>query len=173
MVKNKICYDKDNKNVLLFNRLYLSFIDYLKKKFKTTDVINTIWGFNYWGRAVNDWDELHPVDGFYHPGYKLECQRFQQKIVNLQKKNKLAILYSIDSNNGLQLQPFNSNFYDIPLGPWNSRNAYIKVLKRFYKAFYDLNIEVDFVFPRSTNFEKYDVQVVPPLYIALTTCFTN
>ncbi|MBA7561153.1 hypothetical protein ES708_02788 [subsurface metagenome] len=76
-----------------------------------------------------------------------EREKIGKKIVNLQKKNKVAILYSIDSNNGLQLQPFDNNFYDISLGPWNNRNAYIKVLKRFYKAFYDLNIEVDFFSP--------------------------
>lgn len=57
------------------------FVDYLKKKFGTTAELNRVWGLNYWGQNVNDWDELPPRDGILNPGYKLEWERYQHKIV--------------------------------------------------------------------------------------------
>lgn len=56
------------------------FIDYLKAKFGTTDKLNKLWGFVYWGQLVNDWDELPPRDGILNPGYKLEWERYQHKL---------------------------------------------------------------------------------------------
>jgi len=61
--------------------VHLGFVDYLKKKFKSTAALNKIWGFTYWGQLLNDWDELPPRDGILNPGYKLEWERYQQKIV--------------------------------------------------------------------------------------------
>ncbi len=61
--------------------VYFGFVDYLKKKFKSTAALNKIWGFTYWGQLLNDWDELPPRDGILNPGYKLEWERYQQKIV--------------------------------------------------------------------------------------------
>jgi len=60
--------------------VYLKFIDYLKKKFKTAAELNKAWGLNYWGQNIADFDELPPRDGILNPGYKLEWERFQQKI---------------------------------------------------------------------------------------------
>jgi len=60
--------------------VYLDFVDYLKKKFKTAAELNKAWGLNYWGQRINDFDELPPRDGILNPGYKLEWERFQQKI---------------------------------------------------------------------------------------------
>ena len=57
------------------------FVEYLKKKFRSTAQLNKLWGFVYWGQLVNDWDELPPRDGILNPGYKLEWERYQQKIV--------------------------------------------------------------------------------------------
>ncbi|MDZ7345834.1 MAG: beta-galactosidase, partial [candidate division KSB1 bacterium] len=72
--------DNETGNGFAARENYLSFIDELKKRYKSVDVINRIWGFNYWGQSINDWDELAPVDGMVNPGYKLEWERFQQKI---------------------------------------------------------------------------------------------
>jgi len=58
----------------------LGFIDYLKQKFGTAEKLNRLWGFVYWGQLVNDWDEFPPRDGILNPGYKLEWERYQQKI---------------------------------------------------------------------------------------------
>ncbi len=58
-----------------------NFNDYLKEKFGTTQKLNEIWGFVYWGQLVNGWDDLPPRDGILNPGYKLEWERFQQSRV--------------------------------------------------------------------------------------------
>ncbi|MBI4890364.1 MAG: beta-galactosidase [Acidobacteria bacterium] len=58
-----------------------NFVDYLKEKFGTTERLNQIWGFVYWGQLVNGWEELPPRDGILNPGYKLEWERFQQRRV--------------------------------------------------------------------------------------------
>ena len=58
-----------------------SFVEYLKDKFKTAENLNRAWGFVYWGQLVGDWDELPPRDGILNPGYKLEWERFQHKLV--------------------------------------------------------------------------------------------
>ena len=57
------------------------FADYLKKKFGTVEELNRVWGLNYWGQRLNDWDELPPRDGILNPGWKLEWERYQHKIV--------------------------------------------------------------------------------------------
>jgi beta-galactosidase len=58
----------------------MSFIDYLKNKFKSTAELNKIWGLTYWGQTINDWDEFPPRHGIINPGWKLEWERYQQKI---------------------------------------------------------------------------------------------
>jgi len=56
------------------------FRDELKKKFKTAEALNRAWGLNYWGQNIRDFDELPPRDNILNPGYKLEWERFQQKV---------------------------------------------------------------------------------------------
>ena len=58
-----------------------NFVDYLRGKFKTTAELNRIWGLVYWGQLVYDWNELPPRDGILNPGYKLEWERYQRKLV--------------------------------------------------------------------------------------------
>src|SRR5213078_381235 len=35
-----------------------AFIERLKRKYRTTDTINRLWGLAYWGQLVDTWDEL-------------------------------------------------------------------------------------------------------------------
>ena len=58
----------------------LGFVDYLKKKFGSVKRLNEVWGFAYWGQLIGDWDEFPPRDGAQNPGYKLEWERYQQKL---------------------------------------------------------------------------------------------
>jgi beta-galactosidase len=58
-----------------------NFTQYLKRKFRSVETLNRVWGFVYWGQLVNDWEELPPRDGILNPGYKLEWERFQQSRV--------------------------------------------------------------------------------------------
>lgn len=57
----------------------IGFKDYLKKKFKTTENLNKIWGLNYWGMTLDGWEELPPRDGITNTGYKLEWDRYNRK----------------------------------------------------------------------------------------------
>jgi beta-galactosidase len=50
--------------------------------------------------------------------------------------------------------------------PFDDRVNYMTVLQQMHKVLYELNVGVDFVFPERTNFSKYRVVVVPPLYVA-------
>jgi len=60
---------------------HISFIDYLKKKFGTTEKLNKLWGLNYWGMTMNGWDEFPEKDGVTNTAYKLEWERFKRKTV--------------------------------------------------------------------------------------------
>jgi len=83
-----------------------------------------------------------------------ELKRVGPRLANLKRKNEVAILYSIDSFNGLRFMPF------------SDRTGYLSILHQFYGALYRLNVGVDFVFPQSTNLADYKVLLVPPLYVA-------
>jgi len=60
---------------------HISFVNYLKKKFGTTENLNKIWGLNYWGMTMNDWDEFPTRDGVTNTAYKMEWERFKRKAV--------------------------------------------------------------------------------------------
>lgn len=83
-----------------------------------------------------------------------ELQRIGPQIVDLRRKNQVAILYSDDSYYGIEFMKF------------SDQTDYRTILRQMYSALYHENLGVDFVFPDSTNFSDYKVIVVPPLYIA-------
>ena len=59
----------------------LRFREELKAKFKTPEALNKAWGLNYWGQNIASFEDLPPRDGILNPGYKLEWERFQQRII--------------------------------------------------------------------------------------------
>jgi len=83
-----------------------------------------------------------------------ELQRVGPEIVDLHRKNQVAILYSLDSYYGIQFMKF------------SDRVDYRTLLRQMYGVFYRANVGVDFVFPESTDLSEYKVVVVPPLYVA-------
>jgi len=58
----------------------IGFVNYLKARFKTTDQLNKVWGLNYWGQRLNDWTEVPVRDGIINPGWKLEWERYWQRM---------------------------------------------------------------------------------------------
>jgi beta-galactosidase len=58
---------------------FRGFVDYLKRKYKTTDTLNKLWGLNYWGMTLNDWDEFPTRYNATNPSYKLEWDMYGQK----------------------------------------------------------------------------------------------
>ncbi|HVH72844.1 MAG TPA: beta-galactosidase trimerization domain-containing protein, partial [Candidatus Dormibacteraeota bacterium] len=83
-----------------------------------------------------------------------ELQRIGPEIVDLQRKNQVAILHSNDSYYGIEFMKF------------SDRVNYRIIEQQMYRALYGANIGVDFVFPESTNLSIYKVILVPPLYVA-------
>jgi beta-galactosidase len=58
-----------------------AFLERLKRKYKTPETINKIWGLAYWGQLVDRWEDLPPREGILNPGYKLEWENFQHDVV--------------------------------------------------------------------------------------------
>ncbi|MDH4198417.1 MAG: beta-galactosidase trimerization domain-containing protein, partial [Candidatus Aminicenantes bacterium] len=83
-----------------------------------------------------------------------ELRRVGPELVNLRKKNRVAVLFSLDSWHALGFMPFDRNV------------TYMTLLNQFYRTLYLLNVETDFVYPKKGHFEDYDLVIVPPLYIA-------
>ena len=93
-----------------------------------------------------------------------ELERIGKKLVNLKKENKVAILFSHDSNEGLNFMPFDQGG-----SPWeNNPNDYYRnhLVAQFHRILYRNNIGVDFVFPDDAGFDQYDLLIIPSLYIA-------
>jgi beta-galactosidase len=83
-----------------------------------------------------------------------ELQRIGPEIVDIQRKNQVAILYSNDSSYGIDFMKFSDHA------------TYRTILRQMYEVLYRANVGVDFVFPESTNLSNYKVILVPPLYVA-------
>jgi beta-galactosidase len=50
--------------------------------------------------------------------------------------------------------------------PFSDKTDYLSILYQMYDALYKLNAEADFIFPQTTDYSKYKVIIVPPLYIS-------
>ncbi len=92
------------------------------------------------------------------------------KIVNLKITNQVAILYSVDSSNGLGFMPFDRK-QQLGWEPGKAAGSYNGVLTQLHKSLYDANVGTDFVFPAeiesgSTKLSQYKLLIVPALYVA-------
>ncbi|MBL7738638.1 MAG: beta-galactosidase [Chitinophagaceae bacterium] len=57
------------------------FLEYIKQKFGTTQNLNNIWGLNYWGMAIQNWEEFPDRNSVTNTGYKLEWDRYKMKVI--------------------------------------------------------------------------------------------
>lgn len=80
--------------------------------------------------------------------------RLSGKLVDLKKHNRVAMLVSNEALTALGLFP-------LPEG-----KDYNTVVRWLYDALYEMNVGCDFLFPEDTDFEEYDVLLVPALYSA-------
>ncbi len=81
-----------------------------------------------------------------------DFDRLSPHLVNLKKKNSVAILFSNEA-----LTAFNQ---------FGFGSSYNLILRPLYDALYRMNVGVDFVDPTSTNIEDYKLLIVPALYAA-------
>jgi beta-galactosidase len=94
-----------------------------------------------------------------------ELQKIGPKLVDLKVKNQVAILYSVDSANGISFMPYD----DGNTGGWipgKPGNSYVALIAQLHQAFYNANVGSDFVFPDSADFSQYKLLIVPSLYVA-------
>ena len=82
-----------------------------------------------------------------------EFADFGDKLVNLKKQNKVAILVSNESLTSLEWFKFGSGNVD-----------YNDVVRWLYDALYQLNVECDFICPTFENLTHYDLILAPALY---------
>jgi beta-galactosidase len=85
-----------------------------------------------------------------------DFDRLSPQLVNLKKKNQVAVLFSNEA-----LTAFNAFSFG-----WGARETYNDILRPLYDALYRINVGVDFVDPTSANLENYKLIVVPALYAA-------
>lgn len=82
-----------------------------------------------------------------------ELKKIGSRLVNLKKKNRIAILYSHDSHHALSFMPY-TNKINYPID-------------MVHKALYFQNIETDIIpCDKITDFSQYSMLVIPPLYVA-------
>ncbi|MFM2368442.1 MAG: hypothetical protein RL619_742 [Bacteroidota bacterium] len=85
-----------------------------------------------------------------------DFERLSSHLINLKKKNKVAVLFSNEALTAFKWFGFG----------WGSKESYNDILRPLYDALYRMNVGVDFVDPSSTNLEDYKLIVVPALYAA-------
>jgi beta-galactosidase len=94
-----------------------------------------------------------------------ELQKIGPHLVNLQIKNDVAILYSVDSANALDFMPFAlASAHQWQMG--SPLADYKSVVDQLHRALYNNNVGTDFIFPEEGEFPRYKLIVIPPLYIA-------
>lgn len=118
----------------------------------------------YWGGVLSH--DLEP-NRAYREVSRIgnELKRIGPDIVNLQVKNKVAILYSVDSSNGLSFMPYEKQT-DGAWEPGKNFGQYSGLVQQLHTALYDANVGTDFVFPDTADFSQYKLLVVPALYIS-------
>ncbi len=89
-----------------------------------------------------------------------EFSEIGSHLVNLKKKNQVAILVSNESITALEWFKIQATSSD------NESIRYNDVVRWIYDALYQMNIECDFLWPESENLIQYKVIFVPALYAA-------
>ena len=98
-----------------------------------------------------------------------ELQKIGPEIVNLKISNQVAILYSVDSSNGISFMPFERQ--ELGWTPGKAAGAYNAILSQLHRALYQASVGTDFVFPEevesgTANLSQYKLLLVPALYVA-------
>ena len=92
-----------------------------------------------------------------------DFDRLSSHLINLKKKNNVAILFSNEALTGFNAFSFG----------WGARENYNDILRSLYDALYKINVGVDFVDPSSNNLENYKLIIVPALYAAPDSLLTR
>jgi beta-galactosidase len=94
-----------------------------------------------------------------------ELRKIGPQLVDLKIKNQVAILYSVDSSNGISFMPYESG-YGAGWIPGKPGESYTALITQLHRSFFNANVGVDFVFPETQDFSQYKLLVVPALYVS-------
>ena len=114
------------------------------------------------------WKGLLSHDFEANPTYKeamtigAAFSRLGNKLINLKKKNKVALLFSNESLTAIKTFSMFQGGLD-----------YNDIVRRLYDSLYKLNVECDFIDPSSDTLMEYDMVVVPSLYSASDELLTS
>ena len=89
-----------------------------------------------------------------------ELQEIGSHLVNLKKKNEVAVLVSNETLTALKWFGIDATESD------KGKVAYNDVVRWIYDTLYGMNVECDFIWPESEDFGQYKMIVVPALYAA-------
>jgi beta-galactosidase len=118
----------------------------------------------YWGGVLSH--DLGPNRAYLEvTRIGQELKRIGPEIVDLRIHNKVAILYSVDSMNGLSFMPYANETYQ-GWQPGKNSGSYAGLIQQLHTALYDANVGTDFVFPDTRDFSQYKLLIVPALYVA-------
>ncbi len=96
-----------------------------------------------------------------------ELQKIGPELADMKVQNQVAILYSVDSSNGISFMPFERP--DSPgWVPGKAAGSYNAIVAQLHRSLYLANVGTDFVFPNVTAAElsQYKLLIVPALYVA-------
>ncbi len=114
---------------------------------------------SYWkGLLSHDFSETRTYQEAVTVGQELK--RLSPKLLNLKKKNRVALLVSNEALTALKWFPI-----DIRMD-FSGHLGYNDVVRVYYEQLYKLNIECDVVSVDSQDWLDYDILVVPALYAA-------
>lgn len=116
----------------------------------------------YWKGLLSHDFESNPV---YEEAKTIgkDFEKLSPHLVNLKKKNKVAILVSNESLTALEWFKFN----------FISSKNYNDVVRQMYDELYKMNIGCDFVATTSEKLNNYDLLIVPALYAAPDSLLTS
>lgn len=118
----------------------------------------------YWGGVLSH--DLGPNRAYREVSrIGRELKRIGPQIVNLRIHNKVAILYSVDSMNGLSFMPY-THGDNQGWQPGKNAGSYAGLIQQLHTALYDANVGADFVFPDTKDFSQYKLLIVPALYVS-------
>ena len=89
-----------------------------------------------------------------------EFQKIGKSLINIKKKNEVAILVSNEALTALKWFGIQAT------AAGNDGIGYNDVVRWIYDALYQMNVECDFIWPESENLNQYKAIFVPALYAA-------
>lgn len=89
-----------------------------------------------------------------------ELKEAGSRLVNLKKKNEVAVLVSNEALTALKWFGIDET------AAGKGKVAYNDVVRWIYDTLYKMNVECDFLWPESENFGQYKMVIVPALYAA-------